>query len=64
LDEGIGDTFVSVGATSWLQTSVSISASDSARIPGAAHLDRSAPRRACELGQLQAAPHRASVSWI
>ncbi len=26
MDEGIGDTFVSVGATSWLQTSVSISA--------------------------------------
>ena len=35
MDEGIGDTFVSVGVKNGAHTSVSISASDSARIPGA-----------------------------
>src|SRR5882762_607069 len=63
LDEGIGDTFVSVAVKNGAHTSVSISASDSARIPRAAHLE-AAPRRAYELGQLQAAARRASVSWI
>jgi hypothetical protein len=38
LDEGIVDTFVSVGVKNGARTSVSISASDSARIPRAAHL--------------------------
>jgi len=63
LDEGIGDTFVSPGVKNGAHTSVSISTSDSARIPGAAHPE-AAPRRACELGQLHAAARRASVSWI
>jgi hypothetical protein len=39
LDEGIGDTFVSLGVKNGTHTSVSISASDSARIPRAAHLE-------------------------
>jgi hypothetical protein len=39
LDEGIGDTFVSVGVKNGAHTSVSISGSDSARIPRAAHLE-------------------------
>jgi hypothetical protein len=39
LDEGIVDTFVSVGVKNGAHTSVSISASDSARIPRAAHLE-------------------------
>ncbi len=39
MDEGIDDTFVSVGVKSGAHTSVSISASDSARIPRAAHLE-------------------------
>jgi hypothetical protein len=38
LDEGIVDTFVSVGVKNGAHPSVSISASDSARIPRAAHL--------------------------
>jgi len=37
LDEGIGDTFVSVGATIWLQTAVSINSAGSAPIPRAIH---------------------------
>jgi hypothetical protein len=39
LDEGIGDTFVSLGMKNGVHTSVSINASDSARIPRAAHLE-------------------------
>ncbi len=39
MDEGIGDTFVSVGVKNGAHTSVPISASDSARIPRAAHLE-------------------------
>jgi hypothetical protein len=39
LDEGIVDTFVSVGVKNGAHTSVSISASDSARISRAAHLE-------------------------
>jgi hypothetical protein len=39
LDEGIVDTFVSVGVKNGAHTSVSISASDSARIRRAAHLE-------------------------
>jgi hypothetical protein len=39
LDEGIADTFVSVGVKNGAHTSVSISASDSARIARAAHLE-------------------------
>ena len=39
MDEGIGDTFVSVGVKDGAHTSVPISASDSARIPRAAHLE-------------------------
>ena len=39
MDEGIGDTFVSVGVKNGKNTSVSISASDSARIRRAAHLE-------------------------
>ena len=39
MDEGIGDTFVSVGVEDGAHTSVPISASDSARIPRAAHLE-------------------------
>jgi hypothetical protein len=39
LDEGIVDTFVSVGVKNGAHTSVSISVSDSARIPRAAHLE-------------------------
>jgi hypothetical protein len=39
LDEGIDDTFVSVGVKDSAHTSVSISASDSARTPRAAHLE-------------------------
>jgi hypothetical protein len=39
LDEGIVDTFVSVGVKNGAHTSVSSSASDSARIPRAGHLE-------------------------
>ena len=39
MDEGIGDTFVSLGVKNGAHTSVSISASDRARIPRAAHLE-------------------------
>jgi len=39
LDEGIVDTFVSVGVKNGVHTSVSISASDGGRIPRAAHLE-------------------------
>jgi hypothetical protein len=47
LDDGVVDTLVSVGATSSVHTSVSINASDSARIPRAAHR-RPALREACQ----------------
>ena len=62
MDEGIGDTFVSVGVKDGAHTSVPISASDSARIPRAAHLELLPDE--VGLGQLQAAARRASVSWI
>jgi hypothetical protein len=46
LDEGIVDTFVSVGLKNGAHTSVSISASDSSRIPRAAHLEMLLDERA------------------
>jgi hypothetical protein len=45
LDEGIVDTFVSVGLKSGAHTSVSLSASDSSRIARAAHLELLLERR-------------------
>jgi hypothetical protein len=39
LDEGIDDTFVSVGVKNGAHTSVPTSVPDSARIPRAAHLE-------------------------
>jgi hypothetical protein len=58
LDEGIGDTFVSVGVKNGAHTSVS-SALRTEPESLAQHTSTS-----LRLGQLQAAARRASVGWI